>query len=77
MSALGSVLAYLIGAIPIGLIVARLAGGVDIRRAGSGNIGATNVLRTLGTLPAIVTLLGDAGKGYLAFGRRVEPGQQP
>ena len=66
MSALGSVLAYLIGAIPIGLIVARLAGGVDIRRAGSGNIGATNVLRTLGTLPAIVTVLGDAGKGYLA-----------
>ena len=62
----GAVLAYLIGAIPIGFIVARLLGGVDIRRSGSGTIGATNVLRTLGKLPAIVTLLGDVGKGYLA-----------
>jgi len=60
----GAVLAYLIGAIPVGLIVARLSGGVDIRRAGSGNIGATNVLRTLGKLPAVITLLGDVAKGY-------------
>jgi glycerol-3-phosphate acyltransferase PlsY len=38
--------------------------GVDIRRRGSGNIGTTNVLRTLGRGPAVVTLLGDVGKGY-------------
>jgi glycerol-3-phosphate acyltransferase PlsY len=58
--------AYLIGAIPVGWLVARAFGVGDIRRHGSGNIGATNVLRTLGRLPAIVTLLGDVLKGYLA-----------
>jgi acyl phosphate:glycerol-3-phosphate acyltransferase len=58
--------AYLIGAVPIGWMVARAFGVTDIRRHGSGNIGATNVLRTLGRLPAIVTLLGDVIKGYLA-----------
>ena len=66
MRPLGIGLAYLIGAIPVGFLVARLFGGGDIRRSGSGNIGATNVLRTLGKLPAIVTLLGDIAKGYLA-----------
>jgi len=63
---LGALLAYLIGAIPVGLLVARAAGGVDIRRQGSGNIGATNVLRTLGPAAGIVTLLGDVAKGYVA-----------
>jgi glycerol-3-phosphate acyltransferase PlsY len=58
--------AYLVGAVPIGWLVARGFGVGDIRRHGSGNIGATNVLRTLGRLPAIVTLLGDVLKGYLA-----------
>ena len=58
--------AYLIGAVPIGWLVARAFGVSDIRRHGSGNIGATNVLRTLGRLPAIVTLLGDVAKGYAA-----------
>jgi acyl phosphate:glycerol-3-phosphate acyltransferase len=58
--------AYLIGAVPIGLLVARLTGGVDIRRHGSGNIGATNVLRTMGRGPAVVTLLGDVAKGFAA-----------
>jgi len=58
--------AYLIGAIPIGWLVARAFGVGDIRRHGSGTIGATNVLRTLGKLPAIVTLFGDVAKGYLA-----------
>jgi glycerol-3-phosphate acyltransferase PlsY len=58
--------AYLIGAIPVGWLVSRAFGVSDIRRHGSGNIGATNVLRTLGRLPAIVTLLGDVLKGYLA-----------
>ena len=66
MTLVGLTLAYLIGAIPVGLLVARGFGGLDIRRAGSGNIGATNVLRTLGKLPATLTLLGDIAKGYLA-----------
>lgn len=73
--ALGLVFVYLIGAIPVGLIVSWLTGGTDIRKSGSGNIGATNVLRTLGTVPALVTLLGDIGKGYLAVwvARRLGP----
>jgi acyl phosphate:glycerol-3-phosphate acyltransferase len=66
LSLLGLAAAYLIGAIPVGVLVARLAGGVDIRRHGSGNIGATNVLRTLGPVAAVTTLLGDIAKGYLA-----------
>jgi glycerol-3-phosphate acyltransferase PlsY len=66
VSLLGLVAAYLIGAIPVGYVVARLGGGVDIRAAGSGNIGATNVLRTLGKGPAIATLLGDIVKGFAA-----------
>ncbi|HEU4368056.1 MAG TPA: glycerol-3-phosphate 1-O-acyltransferase PlsY [Methylomirabilota bacterium] len=60
--------AYLVGAVPIGWLVARAAGVRDIRRQGSGNIGATNVLRTAGRLPAIATLLGDPLKGYVAVG---------
>lgn len=66
LSVLGILAAYLIGAIPVGFLVARVAGGTDIRRSGSGNIGATNVLRTLGTGPAVLTLVGDIVKGYLA-----------
>jgi acyl phosphate:glycerol-3-phosphate acyltransferase len=66
LTALGLLAAYLIGAIPVGYLVARIAGGTDIRRSGSGNIGATNVLRTLGTGPAVLTLAGDIVKGYLA-----------
>ena len=58
--------AYLIGAVPIGWLVARAFGVSDICRHGSGNIGATNVLRTLGRLPAVVTLVGDVLKGYAA-----------
>jgi len=58
--------AYLIGAVPIGYLVGRAFGVADIRRHGSGTIGATNVLRTAGRLPAILTLVGDIAKGYLA-----------
>lgn len=58
--------AYLVGAIPTGYLVARAFGLADIRRQGSGSIGATNVLRTLGRAPAALTLLGDVVKGYLA-----------
>ncbi len=58
--------AYLVGALPIGYLVARAFGMGDIRRHGSGNIGATNVLRTLGRLPAALTLGGDILKGGAA-----------
>jgi len=57
---------YLLGAIPFGLILARIAGLGDIRRIGSGNIGATNVLRAGGKGVALLTLLFDAGKGAAA-----------
>ena len=66
LTVLGLLAAYLIGAIPVGFLVARAAGSTDIRRAGSGTIGATNVLRTLGIGPAVLTLVGDIVKGYLA-----------
>ena len=58
--------AYAVGAVPIGFLVARAFGVGDIRRHGSGNIGMTNVLRTAGRWPAILTLVGDVAKGYLA-----------
>jgi len=57
---------YLLGAVPFGFLAGRLWGKVDIRTLGSGNIGATNVLRTLGTLPAALVLLLDAAKGWAA-----------
>ncbi len=57
--------AYLLGSIPSGLVVARLLKGPDPRGSGSGNIGATNVLRTLGAKAAILTLAGDLLKGIL------------
>ncbi len=70
------VLAYLIGSIPFGLVLTRLAGLGDIRAVGSGNIGATNVLRTGRTSLAAATLLLDALKGTLAVwvGWRWGPG---
>lgn len=58
--------AYLLGSIPFGVVVARLRGGVDLRQVGSGNIGATNVLRAVGKGAAALTLLGDIGKGAAA-----------
>jgi glycerol-3-phosphate acyltransferase PlsY len=60
-----ALLAYLLGSIPTGFIVAQ-ARGVDIRVVGSGNIGATNVLRTLGKPAGIFVLFMDALKGWLA-----------
>jgi glycerol-3-phosphate acyltransferase PlsY len=60
------VLAYLVGAIPVGYLVGRAFGIGDIRRHGSGTIGATNVLRTAGRLPAVLTLVGDVAKGAAA-----------
>ena len=57
---------YLLGSIPFGLLLTRVAGLGDIRNIGSGNIGATNVLRTGNKGAALATLLLDAGKGGLA-----------
>lgn len=63
--------AYLIGSIPTGIVISKLMGKGDPRKAGSGNIGATNVGRTSGKLAGILTLLGDVLKGgvpvFLAF----------
>lgn len=57
---------YLLGSIPFGVIATRLGGAGDIRAVGSGNIGATNVLRTGRRDLAAITLIGDAGKGAAA-----------
>ncbi|TCP44504.1 glycerol-3-phosphate 1-O-acyltransferase PlsY [Rhodovulum marinum] len=58
--------AYLLGAVPFGIVMARLFGLGDLRKIGSGNIGATNVLRTGNKLAAFLTLVLDAGKGGIA-----------
>ncbi len=63
---LAVVCGYLFGAIPFGLVLTRLAGLGDIREIGSGNIGATNVLRTGNKPLAVATLLLDSGKGGIA-----------
>ena len=59
------ILAYLLGSIPFSLIIARLFKGIDIRNHGSGNIGATNVLRTVGKKEATLALIADILKGVL------------
>ncbi len=59
-------LAYLLGSVPFGLLVTRWMGLGDVRRIGSGNIGATNVLRTGNRLAAFLTLVLDGGKGAVA-----------
>lgn len=59
------VFAYLLGSIPFGFLIVKVRGS-DIRETGSGNIGAANVARNAGTVAGILTLVLDAGKGYLA-----------
>lgn len=61
-----AVLSYLLGSIPFGLLLTKLAGMGDIRAIGSGNIGATNVLRTGNKKIAALTLFLDAAKGFIA-----------
>jgi glycerol-3-phosphate acyltransferase PlsY len=63
---LAAVIGYLLGCIPTGVLVARIYGVRDIRKLGSGNSGTTNVLRNLGWLPSVLTLVGDCLKGYVA-----------
>ncbi|MBI1220514.1 MAG: glycerol-3-phosphate 1-O-acyltransferase PlsY [Rhodobacteraceae bacterium] len=64
--ALVAVLAYLLGSVPFGVLVTRAMGLGDVRAIGSGNIGATNVLRTGNKLAAALTLVLDAAKGAVA-----------
>lgn len=64
--ALALIACYILGAIPFGLIVGKIAKGIDIRQYGSGNIGASNVLRTLGTGPALLVFVLDTAKGLVA-----------
>jgi glycerol-3-phosphate acyltransferase PlsY len=59
------IISYLIGSIPTGLLLAKAVGGGDIRKAGSGNIGATNVTRLLGKKLGMITLLGDVLKAAI------------
>ena len=58
------IFSYLLGSIPTGYIVGALA-GVDIRKVGSGNIGATNVARVVGKKRGLLTLIVDVGKGFI------------
>lgn len=58
--------AFVVGSIPFGFIIAKLK-GVDLRKTGSGNIGATNVLRSMGKGPAVLTLAGDVLKGTVSI----------
>jgi glycerol-3-phosphate acyltransferase PlsY len=62
---MAALVAYLLGSIPTGFLVAK-ARGMDIRKVGSGNIGATNVMRALGRPAGVAVLLADALKGWLA-----------
>ena len=66
MPLLAVVVAYLLGSIPFGYLLVKWRTGGDVRSAGSGNIGATNVLRTTGRGAGAATLLLDIAKGYLA-----------
>ncbi|HEY1758835.1 MAG TPA: glycerol-3-phosphate 1-O-acyltransferase PlsY [Bryobacteraceae bacterium] len=63
---LAIVIAYLLGAIPFGYLMVKFSTGKDVRAAGSGNIGATNVLRTTGRIQGTATLVLDIAKGFAA-----------
>ena len=57
---------YAVGSLPIGYLVARTRGGVDLRRVGSGNVGTANVYRTAGLTTAVAVMIADMGKGAAA-----------
>jgi len=63
---LSIVIAYLIGSVPFGYLLVKLTTGKDVRAEGSGNIGATNVLRSTGRIAGVATLVLDIAKGYAA-----------
>lgn len=58
--------AYLVGAVPFGILISRLAKGIDVRMYGSGKIGATNVIRTVGSKAGLISLMLDVAKGALS-----------
>ena len=62
---LAALIGYLFGCIPAGILIAKAYANTDIRKTGSGNTGTTNVLRTLGWIPSVMTLAGDCIKGVL------------
>lgn len=67
MNTVGLILiSYILGSIPFSYLVPKTTKGVDIRKVGSGNVGATNVLRNMGWIYAIIAMLLDVAKGYLA-----------
>lgn len=68
--------AYLLGSVPTGFLLGRFS-GVDVRRAGSGNVGATNVARVVGKKQGLLTLLGDAAKGFVPVYLSVHLGFDP
>ena len=70
------VLAYLIGSVPTGYLLSSIS-GIDIREAGSGNIGATNVGRVVGWKAGLLTLVADAGKGFIPVFFSVQLGFDP
>lgn len=76
--AVGAVVGYLLGSIPASYVAGRVLRGIDLREHGSGNLGATNVFRTLGWQAALPVLLVDIGKGALAvwIGLHVLPSWQ-
>ncbi len=67
VSALLVIVAYLLGSFPTGYLVGKYLQGIDIREHGSGSTGATNVLRTMGKIPALAVLLTDVLKGAIAL----------
>ncbi len=64
MTVVGAVIGYLIGSLPLGYLAARRWAGVDLRRAGSGNVGATNALRVSGIGVGLVVMVVDVAKGF-------------
>jgi acyl-phosphate glycerol 3-phosphate acyltransferase len=73
MPLLPILIGYLLGSIPFGYVIVKASRGIDIRDYGSHNIGATNVLRVVGWFPALLTLLGDLGKGVVPPILAVQP----
>jgi len=68
------IIGYLIGSIPFALIIGKRFFNIDVRRYGSGNLGATNTLRILGKRAGIAVMIGDIGKGVLATSLSLLPG---
>ena len=68
---------YVLGAIPFALIIGLVWRGIDIRKFGSGNVGATNILRTLGPVPGGLVFLLDTGKGFAAIRIAMALGASP